>query len=421
MRLRVAGQEMIPPRPIYAVVSIVIGLFASVVLVEGLLRLSPGLLPIEIRQLVQARQSHFGVAHPYIGHLHTPNNSFVRSGRDFSATHNTDGYGFRNRWPWPDRVEIVALGDSVTFGQTVEDNQAWPAVLDRLLPQSRVINLGLIGAGLQQYLRVYETFGIKLHPKLVLVGLFIRNDFWDDGLFERWLTSGAENYMVWRDFGRPRRKALVPESPIADAIGTLKKETRLRLRASYSYNLLRYLRQSAEARLFSTVRTFQSADGSQLELLMEDFADKTAGAQPHRREFQLAIDALQRIHSIATANGTKTLVLLQPGKEEVYLPLLGEAVPDPAEPLRRELENSGIDYLDLTPSFRERARAGEKLFHEVDGHPNIRGYALIAESVRAYLKANAARYGLKDWEAEVQSGASRNDPSSVSFGSCQLG
>ena len=127
---------MIPRRPIYAVVSIVIGLFASVVLVEGLLRLFPGLLPIEIRQLVQARQSDFGVAHPYIGHLHKPNNSFVFSGRDFSATHRTDGHGFRNLWPWPDRADIVAVGDSVTFGQTVENHEAWPAVLGSLLPQA---------------------------------------------------------------------------------------------------------------------------------------------------------------------------------------------------------------------------------------------------------------------------------------------
>jgi hypothetical protein len=389
---------MIPRRPIYAVVSIVIGLFASVVLVEGLLRLFPNLIPIEIRHFIEVRENQFGVGHPYIGHLHTPNNSFVLSGRDFSATHNTDGYGFRNSWPWPDRVEIVALGDSMTFGQTVEDNQAWPAVLDGLLPQSRVINLGLIGAGLQQYLRVYETFGIKLHPKLLLVGLFIRNDFWDDGLFERWLTSGAGNYMVWRDY-RPTKVRFDSNHPIDGLVQTL----RLVVRASYLYNLLRYIRQVS-----FEVKVFQTADGSQLQLLPGDFAEKILGAQPERREFHLALNALRRIYSIASDNGTTMLVLLQPGKEEVYLPLLGEAVPDPAEPLRRELEKSGIDYLDLTPSFRERARAGEKLFHETDGHPNARGYALIAESVRAYLKTNAARYGLKDWERKAATASFTN-------------
>ena len=40
----------------------------------------------------------------------------------------------------------------VTFGQGVNDEQAWPAILARAFPTSRIINLGLIGAGPQQYL-----------------------------------------------------------------------------------------------------------------------------------------------------------------------------------------------------------------------------------------------------------------------------
>jgi hypothetical protein len=63
----------------------------------------------------------------------------------------------------------------------VEDSAAWPAILDRALPRLRVINLGLIGAGPQQYLRVYKTFGLQLRPRLLLVGLFVGNDFWDEG------------------------------------------------------------------------------------------------------------------------------------------------------------------------------------------------------------------------------------------------
>jgi lysophospholipase L1-like esterase len=369
---------------IFAAIVIAGSFFVAFALFEGTLRLFPVLLPVEIRPLTQARQSDFGVAHPYIGHLHKPNNSFELSGRDFSAVHHTDGHGFRNPWPWPEKVEIVALGDSVTFGQTVKDEEAWPALLARSLPQSRVINLGLIGAGLQQYLRVYETFGVKLRPKLVLVGLFIRNDFWDDGLFDEWQASGAGgNYMFWRDGGEPRKKG---EDLIADVKDSL--------RASYSFIWLRHVRNTLRGWLLSTIKTFRCADGSQLVLLPGDFIEKTLGATPERREFQVALGALKRIHAIAAENGARMLVILQPSKEEVYLPLLGAAILDAAGPLRQALERSGIDYLDLTPGFRERARTEEKLFQEVDGHPNARGYALIAELVHAHLKSHAGKYGL---------------------------
>ena len=53
----------------------------------------------------------------------------------------------------------------------------------------------------QQYLHVYETFERALHPRVVLVGLSLANDFEDAELFDRWWrTDGRENY---QGSGRP--------------------------------------------------------------------------------------------------------------------------------------------------------------------------------------------------------------------------
>jgi GDSL-like Lipase/Acylhydrolase family len=370
----------------------------SLVFAEGFLQLFPGLLPAEVRQLVEDGPSNQGVSHPYIGHLHTPNKAFVLSATDFSATHHVDGYGFRNPWPWPTQSDIVTVGDSLAFGHGVEDEQTWPAIIARSLPSNRVINLGLSGAGAQQYLRVYETFGIKLQPKVLLVGFFVRNDFWDDALFDRWLRSGVGgNYMVWRNFGRPRRVSFSLQRPLGSIMDVLRWNHALFSRSSYLYTLLLHVRGAVQKWRPAEVRIFEFSDGGRMELFPGDFANTTAGAQPDRREFHLVLQALQRIHSIARANGTHVLVIFQPSKEEVYLPLLGEALPDPARPLKTELEKHRIDYLELTPAFRRRAEAGEKLFFEVDGHPNARGYALIADLVLSHLKDNAKRYGLKDF------------------------
>ena len=48
-----------------------------------------------------------------------------------------------------------------------------------------------------------------------------------------------------------------------------------------------------------------------------------------------------------------------------------------------------LPYLDLTPDFQARAREGERLFFEVDGHPNAAGYRLIAEVVLDHLRSTA--------------------------------
>jgi lysophospholipase L1-like esterase len=365
------------------------GVAFSFVLAEGMLRLVIGWLPTETQQLVQDGPRHQGTTHPYIGHLHTPHHAFTISGRDFNAVHHVDGLGFRNSWPWPEQAEIVVLGDSVTFGHGVADEQAWPAVLAQSLPQRRVVNLGLEGAGVQQYLRIHETFGVTLRPKLLLIGLFLRNDFWDADMFDRWLSSGVGgNYMVWRNYGRPRK--------ISSVRGKVRWSSYLLAKESYLFNLLHEVWRIGKSTSQPEPTVFQFADGTQLQLFPDDLEKKTVGAQPDRPEFQLVLQALQGIQSIATANGTRTLTVIQPSKEEVYLPLLGEVSPDPGAPLRQALDKLGLAYLDLTPAFRQRAAAGERLFFEVDGHPNVAGYALIAELVLAHLKNHAALYTLKD-------------------------
>jgi lysophospholipase L1-like esterase len=387
---------------VFAVLLAIGSVLLTLILVEAVLRLFPGSLPVELQQLMEADPKNYGIAHTYIGHLHKPNSAFVISGKDFKSVHHTDGHGFRNPWPWPETAEIVALGDSLTFGQGVRDEEAWPAILDRALPRSRLINLGLIGAGPTQYRRVYETFGKKFHPKLVLVGFFIRNDFWDEEMFDRWLRSGVGgNYMVWRDFGRPKRVTFNLQKPVASMIDTFRWNYALLSRSSYLYSLLLHVRGTVKKWRPAEVRTLEFPDGGRMELFAGDFANTTAGAQPDRREFQLTIQALQRIQSIARTNGTHVLVIFQPSKEEVYLPLLGEPAPDPGSPLRAALEKLSIPYLDLMEGFRRRAAKGEVLFFETDGHPNARGYALIAELVLSHLKDNAKRYGLNGSYSEL--------------------
>jgi lysophospholipase L1-like esterase len=369
--------------------------FLALVLTEAILRLFLSRLPIEVQQIVRADPSDYGVFHPYIGNLDKPNNALVLEGRDFYAVHHTDAYGFRNSWPWPKTADIVTLGDSVVFGQGVQDEQAWPAILAHSFPKSRVINLGLIGGGPQQYLRVYETFGLKLRPKLVLVGFFMGNDFWDAETFDLWLKSGTEsNYMVWRDFGRPTNVSLELNQPIGKLLNSVWWRANLLARKSYLWNLLLYVGGNVRHWTPTGRKVFKAPDGKRLELAPGALANDAKEAQPGHYRFQLVVDTLQRIQSLAKENDASVLVILQRSKGEVYLPLLGEAVPDAAIPLRTELEKRGIAYLDLLQEFRRRAAEGEVLYFETDGHPNARGYALIAELVISHLKQHAKEFNL---------------------------
>jgi lysophospholipase L1-like esterase len=391
-----------PVRIFYSIVLITGGFLVALVLMEAILRYVPGLLAPELYQLIRADPANYGIAHPYIGHLHRHNAAILISGRDFSAVHHTDGHGFRNVWPWPEKAEVVVLGDSLTFGYGVADHQAWPSLVLQDLPDTSLINLGLIGAGPQQYLRVYEIFGRKLRPKVVLVGFFVRNDFWDANMFARWLGSGAGgNYVVWRDFGRPRRASLSLQQPMGKLISSLQWRGNLLARKSHLYNFLLYAGGELQRRMPSETRIFQAPDGARLELTVGDLPDKTKEAQPGHRVFEMVINALQQLHVLARADRAKLVIVFQPSKEEVYLPLLNEKPADLGAPLRQKLRELGIPYLDLLQAFRDHAAQGETLFFEVDGHPNARGYGLTAELVLSHLKENAERYGLTGGAEQV--------------------
>ena len=156
----------------FLVVALFVSGLVSLLLAEGFLRLFPGFLPPERRQYMLVDMNNVGVKHSYIGHLHTPYAKKQLKGPDYDVKQTTGAFGFRNPGAWPRQADVVILGDSLVFGYGVSDGSAWPAIVDRSFPNMKVINLGLVGAGAEQYLRVYQTFGARLHPKLVIVGMF---------------------------------------------------------------------------------------------------------------------------------------------------------------------------------------------------------------------------------------------------------
>lgn len=349
----------------------------ALILAEGLLHLFPGFLPVELQVLVSDDSSERGVADPRIGNLPEPGSTGVIRTRDFRIEHRIDAHGFRNSARWPEVADIVVIGDSLVFGYGVEADRAWPEILKNELHGRSVVNLGLIGAGPQQYRRVYETFGRSLRPRLVIIAMFASNDFWDAEMFEQWLASGAGgNYMEWRDFGRG-----TPGRGMWRRPGGLRE---ILLRNSYVYNLLRFTWKATRGQPESG-HTFRLDDGTVMQLRPASLIQRMQYASPPSAIFDIVVESIQAIRDAAAADGARMLVVLQPSKEKVYLPLLGESAPDAGKALRTALAERQIEFLDFAPAFRRRAAEGGQLFFPNDGHPNESGYGLIAREVAAYI------------------------------------
>ena len=363
---------------------------------EVFFRVFPQFLPEEAllrlhwQQLDQSgRDQAMTVPDRRFGYLYRPNftGRLSRGALDFTFT--TDEHGFRNPSPWPARADVVVVGDSLAFSYGVDDAQAWSRLVADALPNLKIINLGLIGASPQQYLRVLETFGLGLHPKLVLFMLFSGNDLYDAKWFQQWLDAQTDQtYQEWE-------MALgVPSD-----LGWLQQL----LAHSRLVTFLRGARRALSARVASTEVDFE--DGQRVRLAPGMLQSSIDMAHPGDPVFKLVMTTIERARALTEQQGGHFLVLLMPSKEEVYLPRAGQPAPPLAASLKEGLAERGIDTLDLTPDLQAHARDAAPLFYEIDGHPNANGYRLIARLVADRLKQLELSYGLPDEPAPKASGA----------------
>lgn len=351
----------------------------ALLLGEGLFRLFPNLLPEEaqIRRLWQRQTEVKSVGDPYLGFVYPPYYKTEIKTLDFRFDIESDEHGFRNPSPWPEQADIVIVGDSLAYGWGVEWDAAWPKLIGDELPQHRVITLGLPGTVPQQYFRYFEKFGVGLRPKILIFAIFPGNDIVEAKIFDRWVAAGSPgNYNEWRFF----------EGKVPSRQATLLENSHLLL-------FLRSLRKSLGQQYES--KTVQTADGGKVQLSPGLYLNTLRSNNPADSGFSSIVRATVAARNLARASGSEFLVMLFPTKEAVYLPSHGVNFPSLVRPLRDVLEREGIACLDLTGKFLELGARGERIYFEIDGHPNERGNRVIADALEEYLEQNAAHLGLE--------------------------
>lgn len=108
---------------------------------------------------------------------------------------NTNSKGFRGKNEYsytkdPDKIRIITIGDSYTFGEGVSDNETYPYYLQEITPNTEVMNLGIHGYGHDQMLIFLKEEIIKYNPDIIILG-FIH--------FDR-----RRNMLNFRDYAKPK-------------------------------------------------------------------------------------------------------------------------------------------------------------------------------------------------------------------------
>ena len=301
---------------------------------------------------------------------------------EFSTAVRVNRAGLRGPEVGPKRegvLRILAAGDSFTFASTVEEAEAWIALLGEQLGGHGIpaegLNGGVNGYGVPDATAWVAAHGVPLEPDLVVLGVFVGNDLQDanpglaqaevvDGLLEAPTSRGGwKRWLYYHSHLFVLAKRGLPY-PIQSRLRGL-----LGLAEPWD---LTVRRQEAAV--------YRRADSEAVRL----------GAEATDR-------ALEQLQQLAEQRGIRLAALLIPAPAQVdpaaWQSLFAELGLDPSghDPdrptaiFRDLLARRGIPALDLTGALREEREQRAFLYYPIDQHLTPEGNRVAARELARFL------------------------------------
>src|SRR5262249_8741787 len=313
---------------------------------EKVIGATPELIPVkaQIRSFVNAGEFH-PVPDPDIGFLGPPHLRTLVSTDDYECVEETDDHGFPNRMPLPQTAEILVLGDSLVTGAGVGIDCAFPTLVGQLLPNTRIVNLGLGGEAPNRQLRAFRKFGSPFRPRLVISCIYLAADLYNEEQFDSWLKEGART-----DYKKYR-------SDLIDRQNSKSFWDRVQRRSYLAGKLTELARN-----WWGIPERISFASGPDALLDIDSLRLLASGLD--RQDYRLLsmIESLKEMRALAQSGGASFLVVLIPSKEEIYGARFMPEVIKPAQILEQRLAEEGFSVLPVYDVIRERAKRWSAFF-----------------------------------------------------------
>ncbi len=286
--------------------------------------------------------------------------------------------GLRNREVGPKGprdFRVLVLGDSFTVGSSVEQESAYPQVLERVLAREttrpvEVINAGVGGWDPFQYAQYFAREGFRFEPDLVLVGFFVGNDTYSTALSVDRLPTSVAGRRISRNAAS--RWSVQLELKLYE-VSHLARAMRPTLPASPP-------RRSCD----DFTEAFLSVEGARLANHFRASPERVAAAKAN-------IDQILRIRDRAAERGVPVVVALLPDEVQVNPALQSRLLPSrdaslfdfsmPQAVLFDLATGAGLPVVDLLAGFR----ADSRCLYNNTTHWNSEGHALAAELIGTHL------------------------------------
>lgn len=284
-----------------------------------------------------------------------PRPGFAGADNVWGTTVTIDANGLRNNGPATPvgTGTILALGDSFTFGDEVNDAQTWPAHLEQLLG-TRVLNAGVFGYGLDQAALRLEAL-LPLHAPDTVILAVVPDDVNRSELSSRYAWKP---YFDIRDETLVLRNVPVPTGYRAQTVKEM---------LGYSHLLDFILSRVLPVWWLVSSETIRA----------------------HDRGPAVAALLIDRMHALSTRHDFELLlVILDEGGRNAHAELLA--------PMLQRAKHLGVGVLDLLPQLRalEADPAIRAQWRAPNNHLSSAGNRWVASQIKvrlAKIAANASR------------------------------
>lgn len=313
-----------------------------------------------------------------------------------------DKDGFLNRTV-PAQADIVALGDSHTYGFNADIDSNWPGRLGKLTGLS-IYNLGVGGYGPLQYYYLFDR-ALQLKPRYIVVGLYLPNDikgvchpyqrteYWKTRALQEGLDLGyCEQMKIVDEDGQGRRARRADpfqriERFVADSkIGTLV--------GNAAAPLLAYLPNGDDSNI---VISHTRNDTVISKMRLRDLRDNMDLNQPKiARSLEMTKTLISRMAVRSHQSGVELIVMVIPSREYIFHELLSGSRQDLPEIYQQMASSEAIlraniaswltaqslPYVDIAPTLLEAVKSQADVYPRAnDGHPLPAGYAAYANAL----------------------------------------
>lgn len=255
---------------------------------------------------------------------------------------------------------VAVLGDSFTFGMSVDLEDTYVKQLERILAPGNMgvetLNFGVIGYHMWQYGVLLEHEVIRYDPDLIVMGLFL-----DD------ITVSVPPYASDSNW--------TPHNPFEELIPDKNKGS-----ASKFWNLARNWNEVLETKYRYKRGAMYLQGITERKRLVgpENPSHEYYRAQTGRlskrqyREFQTA---LREFGAMAATHGIPVMVMYIPDASQLH-----ERERQHANQFVKEAAlAAGVHFVDTTPAFEREPDAGDLYLFPLDAHTSPKGHRLMAQ------------------------------------------